>query len=236
MTKTRLIGDVHGLKYDLAIVLQNLPEDVTGVIQVGDLGVGFGQSDYWHEDLENMLKSVNGRFIRGNHDNPFMCRQMNTCIKDGLVENEVMFIGGAWSIDNPNAPPGWHRRTIGIDWWPEEELTHAQLNQLSFLYSMVKPRVMVTHDCPLSISNKLFIERGKTFSDVQYNTRTGAAFEEMFKIHKPELWVFGHWHCDADEVIDGTRFICLNELSYADIDLNTLEVDFPSHQLKRGKS
>ena len=94
---------------------------------------------------------------------------------------------------------------------------------------------MVTHDCPLSVSEELFIKRGKSFSGGQYRTRTGTAFEEMFSIHKPKLWIFGHWHNNVDEVIDGTRFICLNELSYADIDLETLEVYFPEMQPKRGK-
>jgi len=47
--------------------------------------------------------------------------------------------------------------------------------------------------------------------------------------------IFGHWHSNADEVIDGTRFICLNELSYCDIDVNTLEVNFPEMQHKKMK-
>ena len=88
MTKTRVIGDCHGLKYELAIILNSLPEDVTQVIQVGDLGVGFGQGDYWHEDLDLMLKAANARWIRGNHDNPKTCREMQTWIRDGMIEND----------------------------------------------------------------------------------------------------------------------------------------------------
>lgn len=228
MTKTRFIGDVHGYKYELSLVLHNMPEDVTAAVQVGDMGVGFGQGDYWHESLDDMLTKVNGRFIRGNHDNPDICKTMNTWIKDGVIENDVMYIGGAWSID-------YQWRTKGYDLWDDEELSYEELYQLIGIYDYIKPRVMVTHDCPLSISEELFIKRGKSFSGAQYRTRTGSAFEEMFGVHKPELWIMGHWHCDVDEVINGTRFICLNELSYADIDLKTLEVDFPSFQLKRGK-
>lgn len=226
--KIRFVGDVHGYKNELALVLNNIPNDVTSVVQVGDMGVGMGQSDYWHESLEDMLQAVNGRFIRGNHDNPSQCREMRTWIQDGHIENDVMFIGGAWSID-------YQWRTEGLDWWRDEELSTEQFYSLISVYDYVRPRVMVTHDCPLSVSNKLFIERGKSFSNAQYRTRTGSAFDEMFSIHKPELHIFGHWHCNVDEVIDGTRFICLNELSYADIDLETLEVDFPELQQKRGK-
>ena len=227
MTKTRFVGDVHGLKYELSLLLSNVPEDVTSIIQVGDMGVGFGQGDYWHESLDDMMLSVNGRFVRGNHDNPSQCREMQSWIRDGLVENDVMYIGGAWSID-------YQWRTLGYDLWDDEEVSYDRFTQLTSIYETIRPRVMVTHDCPLSVSNELFVQRGKSFSKAQFKTRTGSALQAMFEIHKPELWVFGHWHCDADEVIDGTRFICLNELSYADIDMNTLEVDFPSLQLKRG--
>lgn len=95
--KTRFLGDSHGLKYELSILLDNIPQDVTSVVQVGDMGIGFGQGDFWHETLDDMMQKVNGRFIRGNHDNPAMCKTMKTWIPDGLIENDVMYIGGAWS-------------------------------------------------------------------------------------------------------------------------------------------
>lgn len=229
MTKTRFIGDIHGYKYELSLVLHNMPEDVTAAVQVGDMGVGFGQGDYWHESLDDMLTKVNGRFIRGNHDNPAICKTMNTWIKDGRIENDIMYIGGAWSID-------YQWRTKGYDLWDDEELSYEELYQLIGIYDYVKPRVMVTHDCPLPISEELFIKRNKSISGAQYRTRTGSAFETMFEIHKPKLWIMGHWHSDVDEVIDGTRFICLNELSYVDVDLKTLEVTWPDFLNKKIKS
>ena len=228
MTKIRFVGDLHGHLYEFKLVVENTPKEIDKIIQVGDFGIGFGQSDYWHESLNDYMIENNIYFIRGNHDNPAMCKTMKSWIQDGIIEDDVMFVGGAWSIDRQ-----W--RTKDYDWWEDEELSHERLYMITHVYNYVQPRVMVTHDCPLSVSEELFIKRGKSFSGTQYRTRTGAAFQEMFEMHKPKLWIFGHWHCDVDEVIDGTRFICLNELSYADIDLKTLEVDFPSYQLKRGK-
>jgi len=218
--KTRYIGDVHGLKNDLNILLDNTPEDVNSVVQVGDMGVGFGKGDYWHESLNDSLSAVNARFIRGNHDDPGICRDMSAWIPDGLVENDTMFVGGAWSIDHK-----W--RTMGFDMWEDEELSHEEFNQIISVYDLTRPSVMVTHDCPLSVSKELFIDNGKSFSKQQYRTRTGQALEAMFEIHQPKLWIFGHWHSDADKVINGTRFICLGELSYCDIDMETLEVTWP---------
>lgn len=220
MTKTRLIGDAQGLKYELAIILENLPEDITQVIQVGDLGVGFGQGDYWHENLDRMLKTANAKWIRGNHDSPKVCKKMSTWIPDGKIENDWMFIGGAWSID-------YARRTKNVDWWEDEELSYAELEQLISIYDTVRPRVMVTHDVPYSVATQLFFSEGRPlYGKRQYKTRTGSALDAMFQLHKPELHIFGHWHYDVDEVIDRTRFVCLNELSIADVNRETLEIQF----------
>jgi predicted phosphodiesterase len=208
--KTRYIGDVHGKRYELETILHNTPKEVEKVIQVGDLGVGFGQGDYWHESLDSTLQKYSARFIRGNHDNPNTCKTLYSWIQDGHTENGTMFIGGAWSIDS-----AW--RTEGYNFWRDEELSITELLKLLDLYKNVKPRVMVTHDCPISISKQLFIDKGLTFSTKQHTTKTGQALEAMFKAHKPEIWIFGHWHIDADEVIESTRFICLSELKYIDI-------------------
>lgn len=39
----------------------------------------------------------------------------------------------------------------------------------------------------------------------------------MLEIHRPKVWVFGHYHIDKDFELNGTRFICLNELSTIDV-------------------
>ena len=38
------------------------------------------------------------------------------------------------------------------------------------------------------------------------------AFAAMFEYHRPDVWIFGHWHRSASAVVDGTRFQCLGEL------------------------
>ncbi len=223
MSKTRLVGDVHGLKYELSLLLDNLPEDVTEVIQVGDLGVGFGQGDYWHESLDEMFRNVNGFWIRGNHDNPETCKEMSTWISDGTIKNDWMFVGGAWSIDK-----AW--RTPSISWWPEEELSTQELEIIISAYDLVRPDVLITHDVARSAAEELLFTEGRPlYGKNKYRTRTAEALDVMFQIHKPKINVFGHWHFDVDEVIDGTRFICLNELSYCDVDKETLEVTFPPY-------
>jgi hypothetical protein len=73
---------------------------------------------------------------------------------------------------------------------------------------------MVTHDCPESIARNLFLEMKISFPSI-----TRQALDGMLNIHRPNIWIFGHYHQSIDTVINGTRFICLNELEYKDINI-----------------
>ena len=216
MTLTRLIGDIHGMVNDYKVYA--IDEFKGPTIQVGDFGVGFGQSDYWHEGINDYHDAGNHRFIRGNHDNPAQCKAMSSWIPDGTVENDVMFIGGAWSIDNPVAPPGWHRRTPGVDWWFDEECSDEQFEHFLKVYRIVRPRVMITHDCPAIVSYKMFwgsgLLRGPT-----YPNRTSAWFDRFIDAHQPEAWYFGHWHHTMAYKHGRTMFQCIGEFDYVDVEL-----------------
>lgn len=215
----RLVGDIHGKIYDYRSYAL-----VTGVrgrqivqpeysVQVGDFGIGFF-SPFWHEkEVEWQKQHPQHRFIRGNHDDPAKCKTMPGYIEDGTVEGDVMYIGGAWSIDH-----AW--RTPGIDWWPDEELSYEELDKLVTKFGQVKPRVMITHDCPTKVAWEMFLSKGLGLGDnKQVKTRTGEALQAMFDIHKPELWVYGHWHNTRRTNIKGTEFQCLGELDFIDVEL-----------------
>jgi len=216
MTLTRLIGDIHGLFNDYKAYSIDNFEGPT--IQLGDFGVGFGQSDYWHESVDAYHMAGGNRFIRGNHDNPFVCKTMKSWIPDGTIENDVMFIGGAWSIDNPCAPPGWYKRTAGYDWWPEEENSDEEFERMYEEYKRVKPRVMITHDCPARISYEMFWGSGFLKGPV-YPNRTGEWFDRFFEAHQPEFHFFGHWHKTMTYKSGNTTFMCLGELDFVDVEL-----------------
>jgi len=193
MALTRIVGDIHG-KYR---GYWNIVKDCERSIQVGDFGLGFGGQDPEYPPQH--------RFIRGNHDNPAVCRVHPNFIPDGTVDNEVMFIGGAWSID-------YAFRTEGKDWWKDEELSLNELNILIDKAIMYRPKIMITHDCPQSIAVPLF-------NAFPMKTRTQQALQSILEAIRPETWIFGHWHKDISMEISGTRFICLNELSHIDMDI-----------------
>jgi hypothetical protein len=216
MTLTRLIGDIHGMVNDYKAYAIDKFEGPT--IQIGDFGIGFGQGDYWHESVDDYHTRGGHRFIRGNHDNPDMCKTMSGWIKDGTVENDVMFIGGAWSIDNPAAPPGWYRRTAGYNWWFDEECSDEQFEQMFETYKTVKPRVMITHDCPAKVSYPMFWGSGFIKGPV-YPNRTSDCFDRFIDAYEPEAWYFGHWHKTMAHKHGRTMFQCIGELDYIDVEL-----------------
>jgi predicted phosphodiesterase len=74
---------------------------------------------------------------------------------------------------------------------------------------------MVTHECPERLAHTHVHYYEKT----QFPSITRQAFDTMFEIHKPELHIYGHWHKTMDRVIEGTRFICLGELNFIDLDI-----------------
>lgn len=219
MTKTRLVGDIHGKfnEYDTFVLnlrgMRHRGEAPERSIQVGDFGIGFF-SPYWHESVREWQRNnPTQRFIRGNHDDPAMCKTMPGYIEDGTVEGDVMYIGGAWSIDQA-------MRTEGKDWWRDEELSIMEFDRIAKIYEATKPRVMITHDCPTSIAWDMFISRGNSLAGrKQFKTRTGEYLQWMWEMHQPELWFFGHWHETRDLTLHGTKFQCLGELDAIDVEL-----------------
>jgi hypothetical protein len=208
----RFIGDVHGRFAQYKRIIAN----VENSIQVGDMGVGFRRNggardgELYSNPPHYAMVRANHRFIRGNHDNPAVCRQHSQWIADGHIEDDVMLIGGALSVDRQ-----W--RTEGYDWWADEELSSSELGILVDLYAVARPRLMITHDCPESVAVRMCVLSGRDKLD--FPSRTRQAFQSMFELRQPGLWIFGHCHASFDSVLDGTRFICLAGLEYRDIEI-----------------
>ncbi|PCJ96745.1 MAG: hypothetical protein COA52_00630 [Hyphomicrobiales bacterium] len=194
----RYIGDIHGdFKY-----YQKVTSTCEKSIQVGDFGIGFVKNPIYDYDVNNH------RFIRGNHDYPEGCYKEPNFIPDGTIEGDTMFMGGAMSIDIPH-------RTEGVDWWRDEECSYSELSRLYEKYVKHKPKIVVTHDCPEFVSTIMCNEVNFVKFDLKSITRN--AYQNMWEEHKPDLWIFGHWHLDFRKEIFGTEFVCVNCLKYLDI-------------------
>jgi len=217
----RVVGDTHGLVNDLRLLVNDTPPTIDKIVQVGDMGVGFGQSKYWHDSLDTFMRENRLYFYNGNHDNPVVAATFTNQIKPGIWDN-CFIVPGAWSIDNPKAPPGWYQRTEGKDWWPEEELSDAEFDILYEMYADTKPSIVFSHDCPTIAAKRMFFDSG-FITGKQYQTRTSSALQRMYEVHQPDIHIFGHWHKTMLHIEGKTYFMCLGELDYVDIDLDDIE-------------
>lgn len=194
----RYIGDIHGKRHLYEAAL----EGCRASVQVGDFGYGFYETGDPY--LEGWPGDNYHRFIRGNHDNPKVCYQRPHHIDSGF-ERGVFYVGGGWSIDNA-------LRTEGVNWWPDEQHSYEELGILIDIFKQRRPKRVVSHEAPASIARRFFPGRFPPGPSMTSN-----ALNVMLKSHRPAEWVFGHWHEARDEVIDGTRFICLPEGGWVDL-------------------
>jgi hypothetical protein len=191
----KFIGDVHG---KMAAYLEIIQE-CDASIQVGDFGAGF---------VPLPQVAAQHRFIRGNHDDPSVCKQHANWIPDGHAQGAMFHVGGAFSIDR-------ELRTLGVDWWDDEELGYEAMSGVIAAYEVAQPQIMVTHDCPQEFGVHLFgRDSGKSGRN-----RTNMGLQTMWEIHRPRVWIFGHWHQSVRKTILGCEFMCLAELEHMDLDI-----------------
>lgn len=192
------LGDVHGKFKQLPtpLIYEKMNETI---IQVGDMGIGFGAKN----ETKLRLERPNFYFIRGNHDNPARCKKYKSYLGDfGFLEEfNLFFFGGAHSIDQAY-------RTEGVDWWPSEEQSIEECHKALDAYEKAKPEIVVSHDGPSSLFSK---DAPMSIRNFQ-SSRTSQVLQDMLEIHAPKLWVFGHHHTGKTFFYNKCLFRCLGEL------------------------
>lgn len=195
--KLRIISDTHGQRKEYL----DLIKDCDYSIHCGDL-------DFSYDWLPEM---PNHKHFLGNHDNYDAPKHPNNLGDFGKInflpiDINGFFIRGAWSID-------WKGRIPKVSWWEQEQLTQEQLDKCLQEYIKQKPNIVFSHDCPFNILlyMNLRLEFAKSFG---YNSsyipsRTNLALQKMLEEHRPKIWLHGHYHQKFDQIIDGTRFICI---------------------------
>ena len=190
-----LIGDVHG-KYEHYHKIVRQTERHPYTLQIGDFG-------FKYDTLKN-VDSTRHLILPGNHDNYDTCYNHPHFLGDygytSLNRIDFFYYRGAYSIDR-------QYRTIGIDWWENEQVNIDQFMKARELYRSIKPEVMITHDCPQDIALQM-LEPGQRV----YENITSWALQELYNIHQPKLWFYGHWHRSVKIQHGNTQFVCLNEL------------------------
>jgi len=227
--KLRLIGDIHSKRGKYLSLIDGAEYS----LQVGDLDIrGFDWMTEAGVDPERH------KFIGGNHDNYDVISTSPHSLGDFGVWSipnfgDIFFVRGAWSIDQK-------RRTIGIDWWADEELSRQKCEEAIELYAQVKPKILVSHACPTNVIQWIAdpsVARNWGFEQSVIRTKTDEMLQAMLCHHLPRLHVFGHYHRAFDGWIDGrsgmslasdmsdvrdmneyTRYVCLPEFGILELD------------------
>ncbi len=188
-----IIGDVHGKFNEYKI--KTTYHDET--IQLGD----FGFKDTHDKFLKEIYTEENNHLILfGNHDYyPYLDKEYSLGDYIYMLKDDIFCIRGAESIDKKY-------RTLGIDWFPDEEISYGKWPPIIEAFKKAKPKIVVTHDCPEIVRVEFFGITNKSL--------TSSGLQRCLEEHHPEKWIFGHHHYSIQEKITGysTEFICLKEL------------------------
>jgi predicted phosphodiesterase len=210
-----IISDVHGKRQEYLDIIDNCNSEYT--LQIGDL-------DFNYEFL-GLIEHDKHRVIPGNHDNHLdKYKYPHFLLNYGLVEHggiKFFYLEGGFSIDKSIRV---ERELLGVwpkTWWDTEELTQEILEDALRVYKEVSPDILISHEASRAIANK--IGNSATLSSYGYDidtftTRTSDTLQRMINAHAPKLHIFGHYHMNYDEIVNGTRYICQKELDYLDLD------------------
>lgn len=226
----RIIGDTHG-KFDSYLKIASRAEYS---LQLGD----FGFSDSWNKLYYSGLNPESHKVLAGNHDHydvaprsPFYLGDFGEATIGGVA---AFFIRGGISIDRT------YREAERINrgprtWWSQEELSFAQMLACLQAYRIAKPSIVVSH-VPAASFASIMSPDDKILTDFGFHKgfkeATQLLGDELLKIHRPKVWLSGHFHKSFQDEIGGTRFVGLAELEYVDVcacggQFEKVSADFP---------
>lgn len=244
-TRVAVCGDWHGnlaWLHTLAPAVTALAPDVTIILQLGDwwmdteasdriftdagikrVYVTLGNHEPW-DDIAPLQDAHHGEAVRVSDVTWLLPRPARLHIGG----REILSLGGAASVDRE-----W--RTEGIDWWPDENITDAQVDAA---IAGGPADVMLTHESPDTPARKVReVLRANPlgFPDV---ARVESAISRkkvssVWHAARPRLLVHGHMHVhDSGIAGDGRRVVSMGSDAQrgnlALLDLRSLELEVPS--------
>ena len=199
-----ITGDTHGdIDYKKLLTLKEKNLSYSDYLIIcGDAGICWSpQTFQYHLDLYNDI-GCTIIFVDGNHENFTMLDQCPLVEYQGALMHQIdkhifhvlrgeimtidnksfLCVGGAVSIDKMY-------RTPYVSWWPEEEITHHDVDNALCNLGKVNNKVdyVITHCCDTHTVVKAFGFRRDRCTDQ-------LAFVDKVAIYKH--WFFGHYHLD----------------------------------------
>ncbi len=211
-----ILGDIHGEWGALNQLINRYKDLVDYIICCGDFGYW---PNFWGTQLTHPYDPAKpdkgilfqgGKFkilfCDGNHEDHWSLKQLEDneivpnvfYMKRGSTYRlpdgrNILFMGGANSIDK-------HMRKIGVDWFPEETISHGDMQNLPD----EKVDILITHTCSEDILSDMC--DGKIYD----NDPSRAAVSYIVNKYKPDLWYFGHWHMYKEGIYKNTKWTALS--------------------------
>jgi hypothetical protein len=196
-----LAGDSHGdFRHFSYLIERAKSEGCDGILHCGDLGYYPNIPEFAHhlELLDRWLQAADLwlYFVDGNHEAHWNLRALpregpftRTAYKrivhiprgarwtwHGI---RYLGLGGAYSIDK-------EKRTLGLDWFPEEQLSQAEIYRIL----QAPPGgvdVIIAHDCPAGIEFHGLLP-------IRRSDSNRLAVQAVVEHARPKLVVHGHHH------------------------------------------
>lgn len=224
--KTLVVGDVHAYWRYLNNLINKKKPDI--ILQCGDFGwwpgfhdtrtISTGEYERYIEGYGRKEKKFNQFGIKnkdckiywcdGNHEDHWSLKRMK--VQTEVMPNvfymprgatlrlptgeNVMFIGGALSVDKQ-----W--RTVGLDWFPEEQITHGEIYNLPD----EEVDIIISHTCPMEFNDKIPQVTNDKFKD-----SSQVALSSVLLKYRPKKWFFAHFHVSKEGMFEQTYWRCLN--------------------------
>lgn len=199
-----LIGDIHCDVMAYMQILQIAESKEQDSIQLGDLCINHAK---FYSQLNHLFTPQQSHtFFGGNHDD-YSIKHDKNMGDFGMYNKDIFWVRGAYSVDK------FIRQNRGMHWDDKEELSNEQMSQCIELYRQSKPSIVLSHEAPRFIADiigspdvlRMFGYEPSTFS-----TRTSEFLQNLYEIHQPSEWYFGHYHKSWKKLIGPTLFRCLN--------------------------
>lgn len=240
MSKVMLAADWHGnLPWAEKILKVAAAQDLEEVYQLGDFGLWPGSSGrkylYRLDRLVEQL-GLRLRIVLGNHEDYDRVQYMREndegwkylkayprlefAPRAFVWEHEgvrMATLGGAGSIDRL-------LRTAGKSWWPQEEITEGDRDQLVSLFEATgwdRVDVMLTHEAPAGLHRPGMGTNASWMTPevVHYTWVQRVRLREAADALAPRWLAHGHWHSLSHDRLEGVR------LSGEDYDCKVLGLD-----------
>jgi hypothetical protein len=224
MSILRIIGDVHGQIDPSNLLTRHARPYLEGIaetaysVQVGDMG-----DAETYDQLAARVDAGRHRFFPGNHDHydrlpPHSLGDFGAVCWGGV---SFFFVRGAASSDRDKLMR--LGRQVGKTlWFEQEELTDEQMRVSELDYVRSRPAIVLSHDGPTEIARFAWQHARRLAPpnpDARFHpSRTNVFLARLLAQHAPRLWVFAHHHRDWRYEENGTRFVCVGELSFVDVD------------------